>query len=389
MVFLWNSEVIMKKCISIAIAMITMCGSSSGMLTNLDRKMEVRLDTQANMAIINNRTQSPIPYEIKSGQIISFVIPMVEHTSAEAEEALNSLLLSLNSDVYGIKPSMDFIISEDAITKFNDNLFPRLGSIVFNIFYKCQEVQQKSLIQEIINCNNFVVWNYLELLAKIPESDVETFSQRKTSIESYFSNALQKIEILTSMLSPGIINKNEQYKQVSLALIKSGEKLYDQSFREHANIKQKHIIEEYDEDCKKRVAELADLAKHRSITLSSEECYTIAESLNSDSSTKNFLLQEFYNSGWSSIMQHYDVFEFPNLSININILQKVMADIEFFKQDIANTVYYIAALYCLSNLDNLRFFLGVYDSYSNEEAELRQLMQKSAKNILSNFFLMK
>ena len=88
-------------------------------------------------------------------------------------------------------------------------------------------------------------------------------------------------------------------------------------------------------------------------------------------------------------MQHYDVFEFPNLSININILQKVMADIEFFKQDIANTVYYIAALYCLSNLDNLHFFLGVYDSYSNEEAELRQLMQKSAKNILSNFTLMK
>ena len=142
----------MKKYLYGIITAIVLCNDINGMLLDSNRKVELCLDTQAKVAIINNRTQFPIPFK-ESNHVISLVIPISENTAVEDE--ILSLLTSLDSETFGIKPKMDFILTEDAIAKFNNELFSRLGNRVSSIFFRSQNNQQKSLIEGIINCNNF------------------------------------------------------------------------------------------------------------------------------------------------------------------------------------------------------------------------------------------
>ncbi len=243
----------MKRYLSVII-MIAIYNISYSMFPDSTNKIEICFYPQTKVAIINNRTQSPIPYEVGKNKVISLVIPLIE--SREVEDDLCSLLLSLNSEIFGLKPSIDFIFSENAITKFDNELFPKFGNKVFSILYKCQDSQKQKLIDGIINCTNFVTRNYLETLIKIPEYNNEILKEK---IDSYFSNILQKIEILVNMLSPGTVNEDEQYKLVSMSLIKNGEELYNKLYRKNTTSKQKIVIEEYDQDCRDRAMVLTDL----------------------------------------------------------------------------------------------------------------------------------
>lgn len=367
----------MKKYLYGIITAIVLCNDINGMLLDSNRKVELCLDTQAKVAIINNRTQFPIPFK-ESNHVISLVIPISENTAVEDE--ILSLLTTLDSETFGIKPKMDFILTEDAIAKFNNELFSRLGNRVSSIFFRSQNNQQKSLIEGIINCNNFIARNYLKFLTEIPESDIETFKAKKTSIESYYNNVSQKIEMLVSILSPGLINQDEQYKIVSIALMQIGNELYNKTFRERATVNQKIILDEYDEDCINRAIALANLATQRKITLNANECYIIAKILDTQYNDSYLLLNNLSNCGLSTMKAQKGVFCRPDLQSTVDILQSI--NVNDLKTNSHNLLPYIATMYCLSNIDNLSFPMSAYESLTESDDALRKIMVQLAKTKL-------
>lgn len=313
----------MKRYLYMLATVIGIYGGSEGMVAP-NRSMEVLLDP---LAVVNDRTQSPVSFD------------------------------SPFPNVFVVTQDIDSVMAGTAVSEFNSKL---------------------SLFAS--EALDHVVQNYLEFLMRIPE-DGKMFVARKANIESYFSNVL---EVFASLLSSGSVNQDEQYKLVSIAsLIRNDEKLYNQQFREEAGPNRKLMIEEYDEDCRERVTVLADLAVKGEIILSANECYMIAKILNNKNIDNNLLLNDLSSRGLSLIKERNGVFCRPDLSTTIAALKTI--DISALKADTQNLLLYMATIYCLSNIDSLAFPMSVYDTFTDEEVQLRNEMIRLAREQLEQF----
>ena len=354
---------VMRRCLCMLVALVSTYSSSKGML-EYARTMEMS-DIPGREFIAEN--SATVLFSVDKDRTVAqqSISPQM---SDDVEGRLQSLLISLSTNTFGLNPDKGSVVDEDAIVGFNFVLWPQLSAMIECLFSDCSGEQQKKLIQGIIERTSFVIRNYLEF---------------PKSFELYFDNVMEKLLAIANTL---LIQTGGQpyrpcdiYKWVTLELIKYGKCLYDKSSADFDQTKKS----EYDQNCKDRIVKLINLVSRGSLTLNRKECYEIIQCLNIDSIEKSSLLEDLYANGLSLMMNYYGIVTCPDLFGNIGMLQKITSeDIAAFKKDNKNVLYYMATLHCLSSLDNLHFSLGIYEAYDEEEVEQRQLMQTLAKEAL-------
>ena len=112
------------------------------------------------------------------------------------EARVLSLLSSFNTDRFGVNPSLDFVLSEDSVSSFND-LFAELGASVFDVLPFCSATQVQRIIHQLNLCSGTSAQTAYTACSEFSERDEEEISK----IEAYFNNVSDKLEFLIKMVS--------------------------------------------------------------------------------------------------------------------------------------------------------------------------------------------
>jgi hypothetical protein len=382
-------EVVMKKMLcTVAVAIF---GISEGMN---EGTITMRLNSNKGILSIDNGKSCQVEVRVidraRPEEGLEVVVPigfiMPTTVSPIVEAKMRSLQESLHTDVFGIKPNIDFVLGDRAIEKFNNDLFPQLGSRMFDFFNLCSDEQKRELRKNVIACSEIAAQAYLGLLYQANDDE------QSKKIETYFDNVLEKLAMIANMLPvPGdsramFSSLNDQYKFVTMGLIRCGEKLYTPEYRASATLDQQKKIDKYDEICRDRIINLIDLNTQGIVTLNGAECHEIVRSLDSAVSARCLLLSRLSDNGLTLIKESNDMFCRPDLVTTVEVLKETLSKIEKLKQDHTNMVSYVATMYCLKNLEDLHFSMPAYDAYDvyddEEMISLRKKMSDSADKIL-------
>ena len=296
----------------------------------------------------------------------------IKEREANNEGRLQNMLSLFDSSLFGVKPEVGSILNENDLHGFNTVSWPQLEAGIHVLFYDCSNEQKKRLIKGIVEKVGHIVKTYLEF----SQSDID-----EENVELYFNNVFERLFALANTLSimdtKKPISPESQYKIIAMELIKKSNIVYTYDYREntHDDV-QKEKIAKHDQKCRDIIVNLINLMSDE-FYLNASECNELVRHLDSAVPVKHLLLMELNYRGLQLMKDFCKVFGQLNLDRIVEMLEKL--DVKQLRQ--CELVYYVATLYCLSNLDDLQFTMYAYDGSVEIKKRARNLSKEKLKQL--------